>query len=1092
MPLIRLTGPPRFVGLNGTVVQLVHHPIKDTRISVLVDESRWTRNAQRGWKIIDNKKVSRPRFEMELAFTDLSEAANLISILKSKSVVFYPRTRADSDDPDELEVGFNCRVVEDLSFTKKISSGVQRSTLVLESLGVITNNPSTLVSTLSTALSSGISSYISGFIGLIDLATYPVASDFWDNVTQNGENIRVRSGLFSEIPFEIGPDFSLENRTGTVYFRTDLSDVADTDVRVEAVDMLFPEAPATTDINGRHNVYQETKWHWSMGEKAGSDTLIDSGPNEANLVPVNVDDSNHDYGVIGFGQDLNDGVTNEHFTVSLDFPVKYFMIEAWVNVRGSESDSIAMGIASIDNDIANPGALFELARSETDQWRFTLSNDSDSVQSVLSTATVDDNQWVHLVGVYFSEDDLTHSMRLYVDGQVAASDTVFVAPRSAPSGDMVIGARYSSGSIADGFRGKISEVTLYDGLPSSFNSLDQWVAARYNQLKPDSDLWSFNPDSVKTVDQGYDYQPRSVLFPEPIPYAVRRPAYGIVGDELIVAGGYDGSYLTTVSRYLFRENRWLSSTALPAAVARAASGVISGTLFVAGGFNGSTGLTTLYARDPDTGSWQTLTALSSSRYDCGFCVYENELWVIGGIVGGVESATVEIYNPISGLWRSGPSLSVSYAYPTAIVANGTIFVVGGQNGGGRQDDVFELVSGAWVARSDYPTNISRTAGFEWDGEPTIIAGLETSSGRVSEWNKYSILGDSWNEVEDLGLDTMDHITQKIGGHVLIAGGFDGSSSDKVQVYSLEDSQEVINDRERREPIELPAIWHISGGATDFLPAALPGDARRNSVIGEVGGRIILVGGETASGTPSDPDRNDIYDPHQNGFLQGAPFPSSGGVTQAAFGVYNSELWVFGGRIPASTIYTNVYKYNPATDVWSLMSVTPSADAGPSGCWYSGKFYRFRGSSVGLDIYDPSLSAWTTGQNAPVSLQGAGCALLNGKIYFTGSDPASNTVLQYDPVADSWATMNNFPVSHIGSRLFVSEGTLYCYRGVTGDLYEYDEGLDSWSVHSAGSPDDPVSDPALICIGSRVHLFGGDNGSNHISSHQLYSFERAWL
>ena len=1119
MPLITLTGPPKIIDENGIEIQMPHHPIRDGRRTILVDETNWKQKSDRSIGTQNGLKFSRPRFEAEFVIPDISVAQQVIRALKGQTITYVPRTRAPGDNASEPELAFQCHVLDRVRNTKHVKQGVLRLKMVLEAVSPICNVAAVLASFRGQINASGIAFNLNDYMGVINLGEYPTCSDFWENVQPGGGNIRCRTATGLELPFELGPDFDYNNRVGHMWFGVDVSSISNTLVDVVAVDQIIPALPSPNAANGQFSVYRSNKQHWHLGQLAASETLEDSSIKGDDLVPTGMDDTNRVPSLLGFRQTF-DGTEDAQASIALaDFPANSFCIEAWVEMPSGASNGAAFGICGMNNDVANGPPLFNLDRSEFDTWRFAVANSSDTVFVIESASTVTDDEETHIFAVYHTFDNgLTYELRLYVNGLTANTPQIATVPRSAANGNFVIGGRWFNDIITGRWPGEIGGVTLYDGLPVSEDALELWIAKRYQQTKEPQTLFSsIVPITKRVQNRGFGSQPFSTMFPKNMPFAVAGAAYGIVtesnGDQvLIVAGGfrYDTNVTTsTVSRYNFRTNEWTTASAMPGPRVNAAHGVLNNQLYVAAGWNGAAETSSLYVRDTDTGLWSTLTptGVPTARNGPGYAVLNNELWMIGGVAPGVVFSTqVHSYNPDTDAWTAQTSYPVGRFLPVAGAVGGRLHVVGGGVGTNRYNEHYEYVAGVWTARANLPNNVQSGEMVDLFGQPLVLMGGINSSNYTDEMHIWNALGDSWTTLAETWPAAIGNFfAVQIDNHTLIGGGFgdDPGFSDRgyddVHVFTHVDESEPLFNRELRDVNYLPAGWSTSSGSSDFVPAPVPGDGRRAAACGTIGDYIVIVGGETASGSPKQKGTY-IYDPFLNAWMQGADFPVSNGVTVPGFGVYNGELWIFGGANAGVSWYSAIYSYNLATNTWTFRGSMPNVTIGPGGSWYNGLFYAVRGSELKADVYDPVTENWTALPNPPVALFVPSSVEFRGKIYFLGEFPPADDFFRYDVDGGVWETLNNFPENTIGGQLFVYNDTLYYYQGDENNssprrarLWIYDVDLDSWSLVTGGTAIDPIQS-AFGCVhNDRFHLFTGvDDSDVHTTLHQVYSFKQSHL
>jgi N-acetylneuraminic acid mutarotase len=194
--------------------------------------------------------------------------------------------------------------------------------------------------------------------------------------------------------------------------------------------------------------------------------------------------------------------------------------------------------------------------------------------------------------------------------------------------------------------------------------------------------------------------------------------------------------------------------------------------------------------------------------------------------------------------------------------------------------------------------------------------------------------------------------------------------------------------------------------------------------GVIDGKIYVSGGQTEFHTT----RNELYmyDPAANVWTRKRDMPDFtwGGIT----GVINNQLYVL-TCVHQEDCFTlneglNLYRYNPVTDQWTDLGLSPAQNRAPMGGTIGGKLYFTGQDDSGnalLTVYDPVTNQWT--RKTPMNharYDGAG-ATLGARLYIfggwewngSGDDTRVWTVNVYNPATDSWTKAAHMPTVRTG-------------------------------------------------------------------------------
>ena len=212
-------------------------------------------------------------------------------------------------------------------------------------------------------------------------------------------------------------------------------------------------------------------------------------------------------------------------------------------------------------------------------------------------------------------------------------------------------------------------------------------------------------------------------------------------------------------------------------------------------------------------------------------------------------------------------------------------------------------------------------------------------------------------------------------------------------------------------------------------ASLPIAAYWTNGAGVIGGKIYISGGETRDKF----FRNELhmYNPTTDTWTRKRDMPGVtwGGIT----GVINNQLYVLtcvDEDLCWQHSHLVLYRYNPATDQWAQLSVTPVGLGFPMGGVIGGKLYATGGPSGGLLVYDPATNGWTSKASLPGRRwNGAGVALA-GKLYILGGFEQDGDDFRlvrktsvYDPATNTWSNKAVMPTHrrHFSASRVVVDG-----------------------------------------------------------------------
>ncbi|MCX5867427.1 MAG: hypothetical protein NT009_08115 [Proteobacteria bacterium] len=488
------------------------------------------------------------------------------------------------------------------------------------------------------------------------------------------------------------------------------------------------------------------------------------------------------------------------------------------------------------------------------------------------------------------------------------------------------------------------------------------------------------------------------------------------GTEMIVWGGYDGSYmLDTGGRYDSSTDAWTPTgidlnTPWGREYHTAVWDSTDGVMIVWGGYNGSSYFDDGGRYNPATDSWiptKNASTIPYGRQDTSAVWTGSEMIIWGGYNGSYLNDGGR-YDPATDTWTAtviDGNTPSGRQYQTAVWTGSEMIVWGGYNGsylndGGRYDPAADTwtataIDGNTPSPRDYHTAV-------WDrndGVMIVWGGTYYDGMYYYYYNgggRYDPSGDSWATVSTDGpLGRSNHTAIWTGTEMIVWGGY---STDMMGL-----NPNYYNDGGRYTPFTDAWTATLADGSQPSIRSY------QTAVWDSTNGWMIVWGGWDGSTYLNDGGR---YDPSGDLWT-----PTAIDVNTPSPREYHTAVWtgadmiVWGGNDGS---YTNTGgRYNPSSDTWiaatAIDGYTPSGREYHNAVWTGTEMLVWGGydgtyANTGSG-YDPSQDSWRTIAFVPLAREYHSAVWTGTEMIVWGGIDQSYSYLdtggRYNPANDSW-------------------------------------------------------------------------------------------
>ncbi len=570
------------------------------------------------------------------------------------------------------------------------------------------------------------------------------------------------------------------------------------------------------------------------------------------------------------------------------------------------------------------------------------------------------------------------------------------------------------------------------------------------------------------------------------------------GKEMIIWGGFDpvsGDNYNNGARYNPTTDTWTPTSLVNAPVPRDSYSIVwTGTeMIVWGGWNGHDEYRPWFLNsggryNPETDTWQptsTGPGCPSSRQHHVAVWTGTKMIVWGGVgwlLGEPETGTDDynnggIYDPQTDTWTlTGTSLvdaPTDRYYPTAVWTGTEMIIWGGRGGSSPTGGGYDSAGGRYNPTTDtwQPTSTVNVPGLRkwhfaiWSGSEMLVWGGDGPGPNNHIGGRYNPVTDTWVAMNQTGAPPLSYWLDGVwtGSEMLVWGGTgrnDGRYNPATDTWAPMNTPLISQQYDG--PYGHSAVW--------------------------TGSEMIIWGGRSVAGVTTLQNKGGIYVPSTDTWrlttTVNAPDPR---YAHTAVWTGN-EMVVWGGIGSANSGNTGA-RYNPATDAWTVTSITASTPAkrgGHTAIMTGGEMIVWGGRNGALSYdsgarYNLASDTWQ-----PTSLIGAPSARYGHSAVWAGSQmiiwgggttTPTDTGAVYDPVADLWqpTSVAGAPSPRSSHTAVWGGNKMMVWGGGSLSGARYDPVANTWQPMSTSGYGGGVLGDSAVWTGSEMIAWGGDGG-----------------
>jgi N-acetylneuraminic acid mutarotase len=555
-----------------------------------------------------------------------------------------------------------------------------------------------------------------------------------------------------------------------------------------------------------------------------------------------------------------------------------------------------------------------------------------------------------------------------------------------------------------------------------------------------------------------------------------------INDNTVFAGTVSGIYSYTEVQQPPPPNgslNWTTKTPMLDPTSRAASAVVSGVIFVLGGSTATGATSGVHAYDPGSDTWLQMPPLSEPRGAGGEATLGDTVYIAGG--GGLENSrqTVMAYSTSSGQCDIVGNLTTDRFRTSATILNNKLYVVGGQGLTGTLDSIeeYDLSTNTSVFKTMMPGPRQLASAVTLGDKIYIIGGTDGNNAPTDTCWEYDPATDILTAKSPMPIACAGKLAVTANGKIYIVGGITGGGFPPTA---------WINDIQEYDPAT--DTWQIVGTVptSRYAMMAQIVDNTLYVIGGDDGTQNLAV--NEAAALASAPDTGEFN------WMTMSPMTSA--RVGAASGVVNGNIFVLGGsnRLdpPPSGALDHVEMYNPATDMWLLLSPLSeprfsAADATLGDTVYIVGGTRIGGPEYGGPGYTNTVLAYNTSDGTCTQVGTINAArfradadIIDGRIYIVGgwgdSGPL-DSIEEYDIATNTNITKTTLSeardlpsVISCGSKLYIIGG-FDSNGNPVNTCWEYDPAT-NMITDKAPLPLARGGDRGSVILNGCIYVFGG--------------------
>jgi subtilisin-like proprotein convertase family protein/N-acetylneuraminic acid mutarotase len=215
-----------------------------------------------------------------------------------------------------------------------------------------------------------------------------------------------------------------------------------------------------------------------------------------------------------------------------------------------------------------------------------------------------------------------------------------------------------------------------------------------------------------------------------------------------------------------------------------------------------------------------------------------------------------------------------------------------------------------------------------------------------------------------------------------------------------------------------------------------------------------------------------------------------------------NIYVMGGANSTTGAPTTaLYRYNVASNTYTLLAPFSVATWNQSSVFLNGKIYKFggsaaAGSATALEIYDVASNTWSTGASMPLGLSFIAATTAGGYIYSVGgvngtTGAGSAKTYRYDPATNTWddAAIADLPVDRWGASAYLygpynNYGSFalaggYVSGAISNTALQWDPASNTWTTLPAMNTISARF--AAASLNGAYYALGGRQANNFVGS-----------